>query len=45
MKVEWPFAWAERRLALKIGLVAVRVVMDGDGAGQSVTGNGGVTIA
>ena len=29
MKVECPFAWVERRLALKIGLVAARVVMDG----------------
>jgi len=26
MKAEWPFAWVERRLALKIGLVAARVV-------------------
>ena len=31
MKAEWPFAWVERRLALKIGLVAARVVMDGGG--------------
>ena len=43
MKAECPFAWAERRLALKIGLVAVRVAMD-DG-GESVTENGGVTNA
>lgn len=32
MKAECPFAWAERRPALKIGLVAVRVAMDGEGA-------------
>ena len=44
MKAECPFAWVERRLALKMGLVAVRVAMDGD-AGGSVTENGGVTIA
>ena len=44
MKAECPFAWVERRLALKIGLVAARVVMNGGGAGRSVTENGGVTI-
>jgi hypothetical protein len=29
MKAECPFAWVERRPARKIGLVAVRVAMDG----------------
>ena len=29
MKAECPFAWVERRPALKIGLVAARVVMNG----------------
>lgn len=42
MKAECPLAWVERRLALKIGLVAVRVAMEG---GESVTENGGVTSA
>ena len=44
MKVVWPFVWFERRLALKIGLVAVRIAIDGgDGVGRSVTANGRVT--
>jgi hypothetical protein len=42
MKAVCPFAWVERRLPLKIGLVAVRVAMD-EGAGASVTENGRVT--
>ena len=46
MKAEWPFAWVEQRLALKIGLVAARVVMDGRTVlGLGVTENGGVTNA
>lgn len=42
MKAVCPFAWVERRLPLKTGLVAVRVAMN-EGAGASVTEDGGVT--
>ena len=45
MKAVCPLALVERRPALKIGFVAVRVAIDTDKAGMSVTENGWVTNA